>query len=428
MTGLCALITMSILFLFTLLYLCASEHTLRENHALSFQHDFDTIYSSLEQQQILTYRYLLHMEENSGYYLFLWDNGTPLLFNSLHTHTPFLNLAQEIYTSYQESIADDENTSLRLFFQEIETPVTENGQKAFSMQAGIATVYTGQTTAVSNLQKKQSDNGLVLLVLSPQDDFFNQLFRQRLLFGLLSLTGCLLLILFAYFFTGKLLYPIRENQEKQLQFMANASHELRTPLAVILSSIDAKPPHYEQTIREEIMRLGRLVDNMLTLTSLENHSLKLQLSPLAPDTFLLNIYEQFEPLALQKELSMNLVLPEEPVPPLMADSDRLKQLLFILLQNAVSYTPSGKSITLKLLSREKYICFQVVDNGIGIDDREKDKIFERFYRVDSSHHKKEHFGLGLCLAKEIAEAHHGKIEVSDTMGGGSTFTCYFPID
>lgn len=427
LTGLCALITMSIFSLFAVLYLGASEHTLKENHALSFQHDFDTICSSMEQQQTLSSRYLLQMEGNSGYHLFLWDNGTPLLFNSLDTHAPVLSLAQELYASYQESSTQAKDTSLR-FFQEIDAPPMENGGKPLSMQAGITTIYTGQTTAVSSLKTKQQDNGLVLLVLSPQDAFFKQLYHQRLLFGLLSLAGCLLLILFAYFFTGKLLRPIRENQEKQLQFVANASHELRTPLAVILSSIDARPPHYEQAIREEILRMSRLVDSMLTLTGLENRSLKLQLSPLAPDTFLLNIYEQFEPLALQKNISMHLILPEESVPALTADSDRLKQLLLILLQNAVSYTPPGKSITLKLFSMDKYICIQVIDEGIGIDDREKDKIFERFYRADSSHHKKGHFGLGLCLAKEIAAAHHGKIEVSDTAGGGSTFTCYFPIN
>lgn len=427
LTGLCALITMSILFLFAALYLRASEHALKENHALSFQHDFDTVCSSLEQQQTLTYRYLLQMEENGGYYLFLWDNGVPLLFNSLDRHTSVSALAQEIYASYQDSTADAGDTSLRLFFQEVTAPAAEDGGKTVSMQAGIGTIYTGQTTAVSSLQARQNDNGLVLLILSPQDAFFRQLSRQRLLFGLLSLSGCLLLILFAYLFTGRLLRPIRENQEKQLQFVANASHELRTPLAVILSAIDARPPHYEQTIREEVLRMGRLVDNMLTLTSLENHSLKLQLSSLAPDTFLLNLYEQFEPVAVQKNLSMHLILPEEPVPSLMADSDRLKQLLLILLQNAVTYTPSGKSITLKLFSTGKYVCFEVADSGIGIDDREKEKIFERFYRADSSRHQKEHFGLGLCLAKEIAAAHRGRIEVSDTVGGGSTFSCYLPV-
>lgn len=426
LTGLCALITMSILFLFTALYLRISEHTLKENHALSFQQDFNTLCASLEQQQTLTFRYLLQMEENSGYFLFLWDNGVPLFFNTLDRHDAMYGLAQELYNSWQENASETVDTSSRLFFRKLTVQAADDGNP-LSMQAGIAVIYTGQATAVSNLQARQKGDGLVLLALSPQDAFFRQLSHQRLLFALFSLSGCLLLILFAYFFTGRLLRPIRENQEKQLQFVANASHELRTPLAVILSSIDARPPHYEQTIREETLRMGRLIDNMLTLTSLENHFLKLQLSPLPPDTFLLNLYEQFEPVAMQKNLSMNLLLPEGPVPSLMADEDRLKQLLLILLQNAVNYTPSGGSVTLKLLPAGKYICFQVADTGIGIDDSEKKKIFERFYQADSSRHQKGHFGLGLCLAKEIAAAHRGRIEVSDTPGGGSTFSCCLPL-
>lgn len=427
LTGLCALITMGILCLFSLLYLCASEHTLRENHALAFQHDFDTICRSLEQQQTLSHHYLLQMEGNGGFFLFLWDKGTPLLFNSIDTHGQILEPAQKLFSSYQETNAEAETASPRYFYQEIKAASPEKDGRFLSLQAGIATIYTGQPSLVSGLQAIQQEEGLVLLVLSPQDDFFSQLSRQRILFGLLSLSGCLLLILFSYYFTGRLLRPIRENQENQLQFVANASHELRTPLAVILSAIDARPPRYEQAIREEALRMGRLVDSMLTLTSLENHSLKLQLSLLAPDTFLLNIYEQFEPLAGQKNIRMNLILPEDEFPPFMADGDRLKQLLLILLDNAVSYTPSGKSITLRLFFSDKYICFQVEDQGIGIDDSEKAKIFERFYRADSSRHQKAHFGLGLCLAREIAHAHGGRIEVSDTAGGGSTFTCYLPF-
>ncbi len=445
LTALCALTTAGILILSAALYLSTSEHTLSENHALSFQHDFDTICSSFMQQDVISYRYLQQVEKNGNYYVFLWDNGVPLLFNSLDTHGPVSGLAQEIYSSYQESAADARNASLRLFYQDIRVPSTENDDASLgigigggnifaqsrgvspSMQAGIATIYTGQSNPLSGLQTRQNDTGLVLLILSPQEDFHRQLSRQRLLYVLLSLSGSLLFILFAYIFTGKLLRPIRENQEKQLQFVANASHELRTPLAVILSSVDARPPHYEQMIREEVLRMGRLVDNMLMLTSLGNRSLELQLSTFAPDTFLLELYEQFEPLARQKDIAMELSLPEDSVPFLTADSDLLKQLLLILLQNAVSYTPSGNRITLGLFTADKYFCFQVTDTGIGIDDREKDKIFERFYRADGSRHQKDHFGLGLPLAKEIATAHHGRIEVSDTAGSGSTFTCYFPM-
>lgn len=288
-------------------------------------------------------------------------------------------------------------------------------------------IYTGQSSALSRLQAVRSGQGLVLLVLAPQDAFLQQLCRQRLLYVLLSLSGCILLTLFAFFFTGRLIKPIRENQEKQLQLVANASHELRTPLAVILSSAEIRAPGYEQTIAGEALRMSHLVDEMLALTGLESHRRQLRLCPLETDTFLLELYEQWEPLTATEGRLLLLSLPEETLPCISADKERLQQLLLILLQNALSYTPSGGTVTLRAFAADKLICFQVVDNGIGIDDSEKEKIFERFYHSDTSRHDKSHFGLGLPLAREIVLAHKGRIEVSDTPGGGSTFSCYLPV-
>lgn len=415
LTGLCALITMGILFLFTALYLLVSEHTLRENNRLSFQHDFDTLCSVLEQQSTLTGDYLLQLEAQNGCLLFLWDRDIPLLFNSIRSHADLAPLAEELHEAYQ---AENENTLPKIFSPE---------QSPMPLQAGITMIYTGQSNARSRLQAVRSQQGLVLLVLAPQDAFLRQLYRQRLLYVLLSLSGCILLTLFAFLFTGRLIKPIRENQERQLQFVSNASHELRTPLAVILSSAEIRAPGYEQTIAEEALRMSHLVDEMLTLTGLESRSRKLRICSLETDTFLLELYEQSEPLAAAAGLHLLLSLPQEELPNISADKERLKQLLLILLQNALSYTPAGGTVTLKAFSADKFICFQVVDNGIGIDDLEKEKIFERFYRSDSSRHDKNHFGLGLSLAREIVLAHKGRIEVSDTPGGGSTFSCYLPV-
>lgn len=95
-TGLCALITMAILALFSVLYLSVSEQTLWDNHTLSFQHDFDTLCSSLEQQTVLTHSFLLRMEQNSGFLIFLWDNGTPLLLQSSGKSCPLSETGRAI--------------------------------------------------------------------------------------------------------------------------------------------------------------------------------------------------------------------------------------------------------------------------------------------------------------------------------------------
>ncbi|MGN1144917.1 MAG: sensor histidine kinase, partial [Acetatifactor sp.] len=346
----------------------------------------------------------------------------PLSFNHIDTHKQYFELAEEIYTDYihttDNPLITDE-TSKNVF------QVIEYENKSYA--TAIANIYTGQSSAAQGLTAKQNNTGLVLLVLSANTYFYKQLSSQRQTFLGLAVLGCLLLSFFAYRFTGHLIKPLKENQEQQIQFISNASHELRTPIAVILSSVSARPPHFEQTIEQESLRMKRLINDMLTLTGIEKGASSLLLSNIEPDTFLLNFYDQVYSLVVQNKLSLSLILPDETIPPISADADKLKQLLMILLQNAITYTPEGGSITLNLFLQENIICFQIIDTGIGISDADKKRIFERYYRADNAHHKKEHFGLGLCIAKEIVLAHHGSIKVSDTPGGGSTFSCYFPV-
>lgn len=104
----------------------------------------------------------------------------------------------------------------------------------------------------------------------------------------------------------------------------------------------------------------------------------------------------------------------------------MKQVITILLDNAISYTPAGGTVILKCSETAKAYCIEVVDNGIGIDDTAKKRIFDRFYRADDSRTSKAHFGLGLSIAKEIVELHYGTILVSDTKGGGATFRVTLP--
>lgn len=99
----------------------------------------------------------------------------------------------------------------------------------------------------------------------------------------------------------------------------------------------------------------------------------------------------------------------------------MEQVLSILLDNAVSYTPPGGAISLSLKLEPDKVLLGVSDNGDGISDEEKEAVFDRFYRCDKSHKDKSHFGLGLCIAHEIVRMHKGKLWIEDTPGGGATF-------
>lgn len=409
LTCLFTAIIISILCLSAGIYLRLAQNSLKENHLLSFQRSMDALRTNFEQQSVITFQYLRKLESSGDFLLFLWDRGTPYNFNGIEHHAPWQELAQSILQQYGE---------------ESEAFVYQAADRT-QFDVCIAHIQMGQLSAAQSLTAWDGQEGLTVLVLSPRAAFLRQLSLQRTNFMLLAAASSILLSLFAWFFTGRLLRPIQENHKRQVQFVSDASHELRTPLTVIRSCITVQPPRFRETIQEECLHMSRLVDELLTLNNLQNKPLSLEL--LEPDTILLNLYERAEVLAKEKGLRLRIELPEETLPRFQGDRGKIEQLLMILIQNAISYTPSGGRILLRVLNRKKEIAFQVADTGTGIPDEEKDRIFERFYRSDSSRSDKDHFGLGLCIARELVLAHRGRITVSDSPEGGAVFTCLFPI-
>lgn len=152
-----------------------------------------------------------------------------------------------------------------------------------------------------------------------------------------------------------------ENQKKQAQFVSSASHELRTPLAVILSSAECcqeadpeKKSGFLNTIINEGMRMRALIDDMLTLSSSDNHKFSIEPAPTEMDTLIMNAYEAFDPLAKEKHLSLSVELPEISLPLCNCDKNRISQVVSILLHNAISYTPESGSVKLSLDYRREH--------------------------------------------------------------------------
>ncbi len=187
-----------------------------------------------------------------------------------------------------------------------------------------------------------------------------------------------------------------------------------------------KQSRFLDTIRQEGDILTSLVNDMLTLSASDSQRFTCRPAPLELDTLLINTYEAFEPLAAEKKLSLTISLPEESLPLCTADTDRIVQLLSILLHNAISYTPEGGRIDLALSHKKNRFYLTVSDTGVGIPPEDRKKIFDRFYRAEKSRSAKGHFGLGLSIASEIVRLHHGAISVADRQGGGSVFTVMLP--
>lgn len=426
LTALCAGITTAILIVMSLLYLYLSEKELYENQFRSFQNDINTIATSLEQQSVISMEWLSKMEARGGYTFYALDNGIPFLYNRLTNLSEFseirslLDECLEVYESdyeigfREETGADSYNTC-----HHVEFPFNPSGKK--------------HEFHISVIELQRGSSSLQLLVLSPLDFLRKQITRQRLRFLLIDIAAVLLLSLFSFFFTGKLLQPVIESRKKQTDFVAAASHELRTPLAVILSAAECcrdadaeKQSRFLDTIRQEGDILTSLVNDMLTLSASDSQRFTCRPAPVELDTLLINTYEAFEPIAAEKKLSLSITLPEEPLPLCTADADRIVQLLSILLHNAVSYTPEGGRIDLALSHKKNRFYLTVSDTGIGIPPDDRKKIFDRFYRAEKSRSAKGHFGLGLSIAAEIVRLHHGTISVADRPGGGSVFTVILP--
>ena len=234
-----------------------------------------------------------------------------------------------------------------------------------------------------------------------------------------------------------MLRPIRENQQRQAQFIAAASHELRTPLTAILSAASAweraeclspaRQTVFSDIIRREGKRMSRLIGDMLTLASADSQSWEVRAEAAELDMLLLMVYETYFPLAKEKGLTLSLTLPETDAPAMQLDKDRILQVLSILLDNALAYTPAPGEIRLGLNWGRSSARITVSDSGPGVPDGEKQHIFERFHRGETARSHRSHFGLGLCIAAEIVKLHKGKLWVEDAKGGGAAFILELPI-
>ncbi len=214
----------------------------------------------------------------------------------------------------------------------------------------------------------------------------------------------------------------------QRRFVADVSHELRTPLTVIQGSVDLIKRYDDKdaldAIAGESKRMARLVGDLLLLAQADAGELPMSKQPLELDTLVLEVFEQAQVLAPDGPA---IRLGRFEAVRVNADPDRLKQLLLNLIGNAIKYTPAEGTITLAVWPNGPEALMSVADTGEGIPAEDLPHIFDRFYRVDKARARKQGgAGLGLAIARWIAEAHHGWITVRSTLGSGTTFTIHLP--
>lgn len=216
----------------------------------------------------------------------------------------------------------------------------------------------------------------------------------------------------------------------QRRFVADVSHEMRTPLTTIRGNVDLMRRFgYDEeavdAIDDEARRMSRLVDDLLLLAKADAGRLPLDKSVVSVEALVQEVYNQARVLS-NGQITVTLGQIEQAH--VLADADRIKQLLLNLVSNALKYTPEGGTLTLAARREDDNVHIDVQDTGIGIPEADLPHIFDRFYRVDKARSRAQGgTGLGLSIAKWIADVHGGCLSVASTPGTGSTFTLTLPV-
>lgn len=237
----------------------------------------------------------------------------------------------------------------------------------------------------------------------------------------------------SFFLANRAMLPLQKAWQQQKNFLSDASHELRTPLAVIQTTLDivrgnptetvAAQSKWLDNIQEETAAMTTLVNSLFFLARADSGQHQLNQQVFSMSTALTEALLPFEAIALAKNVMLRWQIPSTITG--FGDITRIKQVITILIDNAIRHTPSGGQIQLSLQQKGSQNIITVSDSGEGIPAECLDKIFDRFYQVDQSR-SKGGSGLGLAIAKWIIESHHGNIHVASTPGMGTVFTIHLP--
>ena len=227
-------------------------------------------------------------------------------------------------------------------------------------------------------------------------------------------------------------HTLRRDQELRQNMVADVAHELRTPLSVLRANIEAMQdgvleasPGNLESLHQETLNLGRLVEDLRTITLAESGQLKIHREPVDIPALASRVVDTMKTQFVSKGIGISLE--SLGAVPVDVDPDRIEQVLRNLLTNALHYSSNGDKVVVKLDTQDKGVMVSVTDTGIGISAEDLPHIFDRFYRVDRSRTRSTGgSGLGLAIVKQLVEAHGGKVWVESELGKGSTFSFSLP--
>ncbi len=318
--------------------------------------------------------------------------------------------------------------------------------RGFTKELGRGFRYSQNITPQKHYLVQQQ-NGLMRILpfwIYPEevapDEYLGiiNLAKHRFSVQLIFINGIILILsgTAGYFLAGKTLYPIEEMVREQKRFIADASHELRTPLTsikteaeVALRDNNLKLSEAKELLKsnlQEADKMKGLTDYLLSLSKYEANIVDMKMEKVNLSEILKTAVEKNLPLAKAKHIMINQDLKNIT---LKGNYQSLVELFSIVINNSIKYSPDKSVIKVSCTIYRKKADIKISDQGMGISKKDLPHIFDRFYRSDTSRSKSDTdgFGLGLAIAKSIAEVHQGNINVQSTVNKGSVFNIILPL-
>lgn len=411
-----------ILITICVFYFSLSEAQLKSQSETIVKNNLNSVVYKIQNNKIIDNAWLSQLEAGNKIIIHIEDGKYPLSFRgSYRTMTP----RDALIAAVQEKALSEYGFNTKIKPES----VINVSSIYFEIPGQYKELYKAALAVVPMDSGWQS-----IIVLRDLKQDYDAMAHARLGFLTAILFLTVIMFCFSWWFSGKAIQPIEKSGRQQMEFIAYASHELRSPITVMNLSIASlektrdreDADKFINALKHECMRMSRLVNDLLTLANSDINSLPMNSEKIDIQTLLLTLYENYTQSAVSKGIRLIINLPDCQIPVLYGDFQRLYQALCAILDNALFYTPSGGNIELGYYLSRKKLAIYISDTGIGINDENKSKIFDRFFKEDPSRSRKEHYGLGLSIAKEIITSHSGKIYVKDREGGGSVFVIELP--
>lgn len=407
-----AMMSVAVIFAFLTIYLITMNNIENQN-SLKLDNASSAALRQIDNPEE-NYNEILVTDVPSNYYIpsfsiLLNENGQPIFNSSISDFTKefYYNLIDRALNNTTNKIEIDKKTyqfSMALAFAQTENSSDDiNGIKATQLQL------------------------ITFIDITDSENTLNQLLLTFIIIGVFML-GAIFLI--SVFFARKSVAPIESSYFRQKQFIADASHELKTPVASIGANIEAIESNADDTvssqkkwmeyIKIELERMNKLINDLLSLAKFDNlqttfHVTLVNVSDIVNDSLL-----TMEAFAFERGIEIHSEIKDDVVA--VMDGEKYEQVIKILFDNAVKYVNESGKIDIALKENKNHVIFEISNTGDGIAPEHLDKIFDRFYRVDSSRENNGSYGLGLSIAKTIVDHMNGKITVRSVVGQSTTFT------